>query len=127
MAQMYSRRRLAEALVAKSGDKTFLKSVVEYMMATKRTNQLDLLVRDVDKAALEQGFVRAEVTTATTLTNELQKAIETMIKNHTGATDILLEKTINEEVLGGVMIALPSEELDATTKHQLKQLTKAHA
>lgn len=127
MAQVYSRRRLAEALVSRSGNKEFIASVIEYMMATKRTNQLDLLVRDVDKAALAQGFARVEVTTATALTTELQKAIETMVKTHTGASEVMLESTINNDVLGGVLITLPSEECNATTQHQLKQLTKAHA
>lgn len=125
MARRLSRRSLAqyvaEAIVAGKADLA-VQQLAGYLVESRRTKELDLIVRDVEFVLSQKGIVTATVTSAFDLSAETKKAIEGLIKHQTNAETITLETQIDPSVIGGMKINLPGYELDQTVAHQLTVL-----
>lgn len=119
-----SRQRIAsyaaEQLAA--GNKDVLREVAAYLIETKRTHEVELLVRDIERYLAIQGHVLGRVASAHELTEATEKAIRSLIKKETGATDIQLLTTRDEQLLGGIKLDLPGKQLDATIARTLAAL-----
>ena len=125
MPRRLSRRSLA-LYVADSlagGAKTpVVQQLAGYLVESRRTKELELIVRDVEYVLAQKGIVAATVTSAFDLSAETKKAVTELIKNQTKATKIELASQIDPSVIGGVKINLPGYELDQTIAHQLTVL-----
>lgn len=126
MAKKVSRRALAmyiaDQIVYGTNVKPLAKQLAAYLIDTKRTKQLDLIVRDVEFYLAEQGHVSGTVTSAYALSKEMQKSLEAFVKKHTSAKAVKLDTQVDESVLGGVKINLPGKEFDATIARALTTL-----
>ncbi len=125
MARRLSRRSLALYVadnLSKGSKAPVIKHLAGYLVESRRTKELDLIVRDVVFFLSQKGMVSATVTSAFDLSTETKKAIEQLIKSQTKATKIDLSSQIDPSVLGGVKISLPGYELDQTIAHQLTVL-----
>jgi len=125
MARRLSRRSLALYVadnLAKGSKTPVVKQLAGYLVESRRTKELDLIVRDVEFFLSQKGIVSATVTSAFDLSAETKKAIEQLIKSQTKATKIDLASQIDPSVIGGVKINLPGYELDQTIAHQLTVL-----
>jgi len=118
-----SRRSLslyvANGLNDPATQKTVLLQLAAYLVDTRRTKELPLIVRDIELYLAEAGSVAGMVTSAFDLTAETKKAIEQYVKQHTGAKEVLLDHSIEPSVLGGIKINTPGHELDATVRRNL--------
>ena len=112
----------AEQLTNKGDHKKFILQLAAYLVDTRRTNELSLIVRDIQFYLSEAGSVSGVITTATELTAETKKAVEQYIKQQTGATTVALDSFIDPSVLGGVKVSIPDRELDATVSRSLTTL-----
>ena len=125
MSRRLSRRSLALYVAdgVISGKPTpVIQQLAAYLIESRRTKELDLIVRDVEYFLSQKGIVTATVTSAFDLSTETKKAVETLIKEQTKATKIEMETQIDPNVIGGVKINLPGYELDQTIAHQLTVL-----
>jgi len=121
-----SRRSIAQyiatGLVEGKSKTVLLQQLAGFLVDTRRTKEIDLIVRDIEFNLAEKGYVQATITSAFDLSAETKKALEAFVKQETNATQVSLSSLIDESVLGGVKIAVPGREIDQTVAHQLTVL-----
>lgn len=125
MAQKLSRRNLATYVADHWTEQSHTKVVRQlaaYLVETRRTKELDLIVRDVDYLLSERGVVNARITSAFDLSAETNRAIKQLVKERTGAKTVTTHSETNPSLLGGFKVQLPGRELDRTIAHQLTVL-----
>lgn len=126
MAIRISRRKITVYIadqLAKGGDeKKVLQELAAFLIDNKRTNELDLIVRDIEYQLLLRGIVLAHVTSAFELASETRAAITKMIKDKTDAKTIELQQLIEPNLLGGIRLDLPGMQLDNTISRRLTTL-----
>lgn len=66
--------------------------------------------------------VLAEVTSAIELNDEQKQAVQDKVKGLTGAQSVELESIIDPELIGGVIIKVGSQVVDASLRGQLRRL-----
>ena len=69
----------------------------------------------------EQGFVEVQVITATPLAEEMLQAVQAAIAEALGAKP-LLKMTVDEQILGGVVIRVGDKIMDASVQTQLEKM-----
>lgn len=125
MARKLSRRSLAMYVATNLINKKRAKVVKElaaYLVETRRTKELNLIVSDVNYYLSEVGITSATVTSAFDLSAETKKAIEKFIATKTKSSEVTVETRVDPAVLGGVKISVPGYELNQTIAHQLTVL-----
>lgn len=124
MATKLSRRKLAayvtEQLLA--GDRTAIKQLAAYLVDTRRTRELPLVVRDIEAAMAERGIVVADVATASKLSDTAAQAIRDYIAGQYDGAKVQLRASEDASLLGGAKIHLPGAELDTTIRRKLTTL-----
>lgn len=126
MAQRISRRVLTDYVAHRlnAGDATVIKQLAAYLVDTRRTNELDLIVYDIETALLGKGVVIADVVSARTLAKEAQQAVADYVKTAYGATDVELRQSVDPHLIGGVRIRTPDAEHDTTIRRKLMKLQR---
>jgi len=126
MVKKLSRRSIAayiaDSLVSSSDPTTTIQQLAGYLVETRRTKELDLIVRDIIYNLSLKGIVGATITSAFDLSVETEKAIKQFIAEKTKASTVSIDTVIDPTVLGGIKISLPGRELDQTIAHQLNVL-----
>jgi F0F1-type ATP synthase delta subunit len=126
MARKLSRRSLALHVATHLADgkpqKKIVQQLAAYLITSRRTSELNLIVRDIQFYLADQGHIAGMVTSAHDLSAATLKEIEAFTKDKTGAKQVSLEKSIDESVLGGIKLELPGYELDTTVARKLNVL-----
>ena len=126
MARKLSRRDVAQYVARElangASQKKLAQQLAAYLIETRRTSELSVVVRDIAMYLAEAGYVTGTLTTAHELSKAAQTAIEAFAKKQTGAKHVVLDTTVDESVLGGVRLELPGQELDTTISRQLTLL-----
>lgn len=127
MAVKVSRRREVAALVNLIEDGASMKKVASilaaYLADNHQTRLMELYLLDI-RAELERrfGLVAVDVATAGRLTSELEKQIDRYIKSATGASEVEVIKTVDENLIGGVVISTTDATLDNSIRTKLQKL-----
>jgi F-type H+-transporting ATPase subunit delta len=66
--------------------------------------------------------VLAQVTSVTELSNEQRDRVKEKVKAMTNANDVELETTLDPDLIGGVVIKVGSQVLDASLRGQLRRI-----
>jgi F0F1-type ATP synthase delta subunit len=124
MAVRLSRRKLATFVTERllAGDKTAVMQLAAYLVETRRTRELPLVVRDIEAALAARGVVVADVATATPLGETAAKAIRKFIADQYDGGMVQLRVAEDASLLGGAKIRLPGSELDTTIRRKLTTL-----
>lgn len=125
MTVALSRRRIADYAARQllSGDgETIKRQVAAYLIESGRQNELDLMVRDIETALLNQGVVVVEIESARALPESTLDKTEQFIKKHYDNAQVFMRQTVNRNLLGGIKIRTPNAELDATLRRRLTNL-----
>jgi len=126
MAKKLSRRVLAahvgDALLAGQKKSAVLGELAGYLIESKRTKEIDLIVQDIEYYLSTRGTVVAKVTSAYKLGDATKKQIEKMIAGSTAAKNISLHESVDHTVLGGIRLSIPGRELDNTIARKLATL-----
>ncbi len=121
-----SRRKItsyiADQLTSGHDSTHLVMELAAFLIDTKRTNELDLVIRDIEYELKNRGIVLAHITSAFDLTSATQAAISKLIKDQTGAKEIELQKFIDPDAIGGVKIDIPGMQLDSTIARRLTTL-----
>lgn len=124
MGQRLSRRKIAAYYAGQllAGKKNVARELAGYLVESRRVRELDLIVRDIEGALVGHGVLLADAASSRKLSEAAAKEVKAYLKSQTGAEKIYLRETVDPDLLGGVRIAVPGQELDATLRHTLNQL-----
>ena len=90
-----------------------------------RKGQLGQVIRLFRRLAAEhRGETTAEVVTAHPLSDDQVASLKTQLKARAGR-DVTIEAQIDPEILGGVIVKLGSQMIDASLKTKLNRLAQA--
>lgn len=122
MAGRLSRHKIAlfavDQMMSGAKQHDVIKQVAAYLVDTRRTRELDLLVRDIEGELAVQGVVVADITSARQLTEALKAQIATLVN----AKSLQVRETVDPSVIGGVRIDIPGKRFDATVQRMLMTL-----
>jgi F-type H+-transporting ATPase subunit delta len=126
MAVRLSRRKIAgyiaDGLMSGKEHKRIIQELAAFLIDTRRTKELELVVRDIEFELSKRGVVLGRITSATNLTSATELAIKKLIKSETNARSVELARFIDPTVIGGVKIDLPGEQFDGTIARRLTTL-----
>lgn len=124
MAVRLSRRKLAAHVADQllAGKKDVVEELAAYLVETRRTDEYELIVRDIEYALADRGVLVADVAAAHDLSSESKDAITSYLKSVTKAKAIQLRSTVDQSLLGGVRITSSIGELDGTLKRKIMTL-----
>ena len=109
--------------------KQLAKDIAGYLLAEKRTADLDSLMRDIQQIRADQGIVEVNAITSHELSSSSITEIKSTIKkNYPNAKTIIVNPVIDPDIVGGVRLTLANEQLDLSVRSKLnkfKQLTTA--
>ena len=113
------------AIAAKMGLSTVMANTIALMASNRRLFVLPQLVSDLTaRIAAEKGEVTAEVTSATALSAAQAKALAASLKAKVGK-DVKLQTTVDESLIGGLIVKLGSTMIDTSVKAKLAALQNA--
>lgn len=123
-----SRRKLARHAAGRlaAGDAlpSVLNELAAYLVETRRTRELELIVRDIELALLDYGTAVATLVSARTLSAEAKKTLVDFVKQqYDGVSSVLTKEQTDESLIGGVRLELPGKRLDNSVKTKLEKLT----
>ncbi len=99
------------------------KQLASYLYTTKKTNESELLLRDIETVFSEEyGITLAKVTSAYALDDSQRQEIKQFIQKQEGSKDVTLQETTDKELIGGLIVKTPSSQIDTSVRHQLQQL-----
>ncbi|MGZ6004672.1 MAG: F0F1 ATP synthase subunit delta [Candidatus Saccharimonadales bacterium] len=124
LAQIIGQRSLKAGNVDK-----FAQQIAAYLLDSGQVANLDSLMRDVMAYRAEHGVVEVEATSASRLSAEDIADIKAILKQeYPQAKTIDVDQARESEVMGGVKLDMPGEQLDLTVRAQVnkfKRLTTA--
>ncbi len=125
MASIRLSRRKIAAYIADEliAGRNATRQLAAYLVETKRTREVILVVRDIESALAERGVLVADVAASRDLTPEAKQTIADFLRQTTGAQDVHMRPHVDSDLLGGVRIDTPGQRLDQTVRHRLNQLT----
>ena len=90
-----------------------------------RKNQLQSVIRSFRRLAAEhRGETTAEVVTANPLNDDQLAALKQQLRARAGR-DVAIETSIDPEILGGIVIKMGSQMIDASIRTKLNRLAEA--
>ena len=123
MAKKLSRRQIAryiaEQLVAGVSQKKLAQQLAGYLLDTRRTAELPLLIRDIQTNVADAGYVTGRVSSAHELSAATISALEVFTKQQTGAQHVFLDRSVDASLLGGFKLETPGRVLDETIARKL--------
>ena len=129
MGHPISRRDLSRYIAneLREGSRTkIINELAAYLIDTRRVNELDLIMRDVDHELLMAGHVNATVTSARELSDAIKQQVEKLLLRQTSASTVNLGTNIDPTVIGGIKLDAPGRGMDKTIAHQLNTLRTAN-
>ncbi|HEX5257667.1 MAG TPA: F0F1 ATP synthase subunit delta [Sphingomicrobium sp.] len=90
-----------------------------------RKNQLQPVIRAFGRLASEhRGETTAEVVTARPLNDDQLTALRTQLRARPGR-DVAIDATVDPNILGGIVVKLGSQQIDASIRTKLNRLASA--
>ncbi len=118
---------IGERTLHMSNTKHFAKEVAAYLLESGLTGQLDSLMRDLMAYRAEHGVVEASAVSAHRLSRKDIADIKTILqREYPAAKHFSVDQELVPEVMGGVQLNMPGEQLDLTVRAKVntfKRLT----
>ncbi|MEM6939533.1 MAG: F0F1 ATP synthase subunit delta [Pseudomonadota bacterium] len=113
------------ALSKKMGLSDTMANTLSLMAAKRRLFVLPALVKSLrEKIAAEKGEVTAEVVSAKALTKAQSDKLAKSLKATTGK-DVTLKATVDESLIGGLIVKVGSKMIDTSIRSRLNSLQNA--
>lgn len=120
-----SRRVLVRTIVDQlESEKTadVMKRLAAYVIENKLSKQIELILADIEAELTRRKVVIADVTSARPLVEASREAIIDYIRGLTNVQNPELRESVDETLLGGVVIKVAGTELDSSLKTKLQRL-----
>lgn len=118
-------KHVAEQLAAGKNRGEVLRQLAAYLLKHRMVGQLDRVVADIERNLAALGTVQASVITARPLSDELRARVEAYVARVEGAKTVMLDESVEPDVLGGIIVETPNKRLDASIASQIKRLKNA--
>lgn len=122
-------RILAERTLGRIDTGEFSQRVAAYLLSEGRTAELEPLLRDIMQYRADHGIVEVIAVSAHPLTDAVRADIERQVQAaFPAAKKIIISEELQDDVVGGIRLELPNQQMDLTVRAQLsrfKQLTTA--
>jgi len=90
-----------------------------------RKNELRAVIRAFKRLAAEhRGETTAEVTTARPLNDDQLAALKAQLRTRAGR-DVAIDASVDPNILGGIVVKLGSQQIDASIRTKLNRLASA--
>ena len=122
--QAISRRQLAAAVAGqlekgRSPD-AVVRSLAAYLIAERRVQELDSLLRDVEQLRAESGQLEITAVSGQPLAAGVRAAIERFMRRDSKQpTQVLINEIVDRELIGGVRIETVDRQLDLSIRGRL--------
>jgi F-type H+-transporting ATPase subunit delta len=114
------------ALAAQFGLDPITTKFVGVLAKNGRKRELRKIVRSFRRIAAEhRGETIAEVVTARPLNDDQVAALKAQLRTRAGGADVILEPAVDPSILGGLVVKLGSEMIDASIRTKLNRLAAA--
>lgn len=101
------------------------KGLIQILTANKRIDLLGGVAESYINLFNEsQGVKVAEVTTAVPLSSELETEVLAKVKQLTGSTQVTIQNTIDESILGGFILRVGDLQYDASIANKLGKIKR---
>lgn len=126
--QKIARRKVAEYTAQQLADgvapKVIASQLVAYLVDAKQTNQLELLIRDIQAALVARGTVAIDITSARELDDAARKIISSFVAKAEHAESVVItHESVDPDLIGGVVVHTPDRVFDGSVRKSLKNLT----
>jgi F-type H+-transporting ATPase subunit delta len=125
---VYSREEQRQAITAiaqKMNLSQTMSNTLALMASKRRLFVLPALIRSLrERIADEKGQITAEVTSAKALTKTQSEKLAKTLKANTGK-DITLNTTVDESLIGGLIVKVGSKMIDTSIRSKLNSLQNA--
>lgn len=116
---------IAQVIVHQMNRKTrtaVAEGLAAYLIAERRANDLGKIMREVERIRYEeQGVLEVQVSSAREITTHIEEKVKSLF----GAKETVLNKQLDESLVGGVKIQAQDTLIDLSVRGQLNKL-KAH-
>lgn len=113
------------ALAPQLGLDPITSSFLGVLARNGRKNELRSVIRAYRRLASEhRGETTAEVVTARPLKDDQLAALRQQLRARAGR-DVNIDATVNPEILGGIVVKLGSQQIDASIRTKLNRLAQA--
>jgi F0F1-type ATP synthase delta subunit len=120
-------RFIADKTLKSGTSKRFSREIAAYLLTERRTGELDSILRDVQHDWAEAGTVEVIASSAHPLTARIRSDITRQARRiYPKARSVIITEQYDPEIIGGVRLNLPDQQLDLSVEAQLnkfKQLT----
>lgn len=125
--QKLSRRRVASyaagQLAKKQSPMKLANYLAAYLVESKQVAQVELLIKDIEAVlAAKHNVVTADVMTARPLSEALRTSIRTLVTNTHGAAEVIINESVEPELIGGLAITTPNGHFDGSVRKKLQHL-----
>lgn len=127
MTKTISRRKIAAHIADQliENDSSVIEQLAAYLVDHKQTRATEVLIRDIESELADRGVVLATVESAHPLSAAMKTSIKEVVTKSRKGARVILREIVSPDLLGGVRITTPGEELDATLRHRLTNIMKA--
>ena len=127
MSQKIARRKIADyiakELLAGTASKELAQQVAAYLIDTKQTAAVELMIRDIEGALAAHGSVVISIETAHQLDDASRTLLKNFIKDVEQAQHVVItHESVDPELLGGVLIRSSQRVFDGTVRGKLQHL-----
>lgn len=103
-------------------EKKFAREVAAYLLSTGRTGQLDSLARDMVKERVSDDIVEVTAVSAHVLTDAVRADIRAQVERlYPNAKQIIINDRVDANVVGGVRLEFPEQQLDLSVRNKLNR------
>lgn len=119
MTMRLSRRKIARYVAGRlaTGDELIIEELAALIIEERRERDIDLLVRDIEDQLAQSGMTIATVETAKPLSETVRQSVRKLLGG-----DVRLREEVRPELIGGIRIETPTQELDGTISQKIYAL-----
>ena len=121
-----SRRVLARSIASKLIDgadaQVLIPQLAAYIVDQKLVNHVEEIIQDIAYEISRRGVLDITVTTARPLTDDLRRLGKEFGSQQQQVDTIEFTETVDESIVGGIVIETPDKRFDASVASRIKQL-----
>ena len=93
-----------------------------YIVDQKLVNHVEEIIQDIAYEISRRGVLDITVTTARPLTDDLRRLVKEFVSQQQQVDTIEFTETVDESIVGGIVIETPDKRFDASVASRIKQL-----
>lgn len=118
------RHILSEAIAQKTlhmtDGKLLAREIAAYLLAERRTSEIESILRDIMQYRTDHGVLEAEVVTAHEITEHVTNEVTQLLRTaYPNAKTVHLATRLDPTIIGGLRVDMANEQLDMSVQSKL--------